>query len=65
MIMRYEAHVGFKAVFLKCPPVLTYRYQIYGVGFNRYSSIEVNIRVQRARLWVTPERGYFTQNRIS
>jgi hypothetical protein len=29
------------------------------------SGLEVNIRVQRARLWVTPERGYFTQNRIS
>ena len=24
------------------PPVLTYRYQIYGVGFNQYSSIEIN-----------------------
>jgi len=26
---------------------------------------QVNIRVQRARLWVTPERGCFAQNSIS
>jgi len=29
------------------------------VGFDQYFSIEVNIRVQRARLWMTPGRWLF------
>ena len=48
--MRYEAQVDFCAIFPEWPYhlwtllliVLIYRYQIYGVGFNRFPSIEIN-----------------------